>query len=323
MVSDAPGNSDIGFAAAARFPAPVGDFVRRSRARSMNETISLVDSETRCSAKAAGSGLVPFFVLTFITSWAIEAALLFLPSLRHVLPLFVSPLVKSGLVKDPIFLICVAAYAPTAWGIYFTRRCSGNAGLRDLFARLVRVRVPVVWLLAAVFLAPLCCTFTAVLARLFTGQVPEFSARYLTPPFVLWVLALGGPLNEELGWRGFALPRLLQRRSPLAASVGLGVLWAFWHLPLFFDLRSPRGSFATFVVVVVCFSIVMTAAHLGTRGSLLIAVLFHTSVDATAGLWHSTRSGPLLPLCFLLPWLVVAAAILICGRMSWCTRPSQ
>jgi len=222
-------------------------------------------------------------------------------------------------------LLCVSAYAPTAWGIYLTRRYSGNTGLRDLFARLVQVRVPVVWLLAALFLTPLCSTLTAGLARLFTGQVPEFSPRYLTPQFALWTLALGGPLNEELGWRGFALPRLLQRRSPLGASVGLGVLWAFWHLPLFFIPGSAQygASFAFYVVFVVCLAIFMTAAHLGTRGSLFIAVLFHTSADATVGLWHYTRGGPLLLLCILLPWLIVAAAILTCGRASWFTRPSQ
>src|SRR6266404_3449149 len=117
-------------------------------------------------------------------------------------------------------------------------------------------------------------------------------------------MAVGGPLNEELGWRGFALPRLLQRRSPLAASVGLGVVWAFWHLLVFFVPGWPGHgqSLATYVVIVVCYSIFMTAAHLSTRGSLLIAVLFHTSADAAAGLWHLTRSTPLLPLCAIIPW---------------------
>ena len=291
----------------------------------MNEAVSLAGAETTARPKTAHSGLVPFFVLTFITTWAIDAALVLFPSLRNVLAVFMRPLAETGLVKDPPFLFCVSAYAPTAWGIYLTCRYSGGAGLRDLFARSVRIQVPAVWLLAAIFLAPLCYTLTAALAALFTGQVPEFSARYLTPQFILWVLALGGPLNEELGWRGFALPRLLQRRSPLAASVGLGVLWAFWHLPRFFIPGSAQygGSFVTYVVVVVCLSIFMTAAHLGTRGSVLIAVLFHTSADATSGLWHFTRNSPLLPLCFLLPWLIVAGAILICRRASWLTRSSN
>ena len=152
--------------------------VRRSRVNSMNEAVSLAGAETTARPKAAGSGLVPFFVLTFITTWAIDAALPLFPSLRIVLPLFMSPLVKTGLVKDPPFLMCVAAYAPTAWGIYLTCRYSGNAGLRNLFARLVRVRVPVVWLLAALFFAPLCSTLTAGLARLFTGR-PHCPSRNL------------------------------------------------------------------------------------------------------------------------------------------------
>ncbi len=289
----------------------------------MNETVSLTRAETPARSKAAHSGLIPFFALTFITSWAIWAAVRFLPSLQNVLPLFVNPLADSGVVKDPVFLICIGACAPSAWGVYFTRRDSGRAGLRDLFARLVRVRLPVVWFLAAVFLVPLCYTLTAGLARLFTGQVPEFSARYLTPQFLLWVMAFGGPLNEELGWRGFALPRLLQRRSPLAASVTLGVVHAFWHVPLFLLPGSAQHglALATYVVIVVCLSVFMTAGHLGARGSLLIAILYHTSGDASAGLWHFTRNAPLLPLCVILPWLSVAGAIVISGRSSWFVRP--
>ena len=298
----------------------------------MNEPVSLAGAETTAHPKAVGSGLVPFFALTFLTSWAIHAALLLFPSIRKIsLPGFfwypANELRELGLTTEPIvvLLICGGAYAPTAWGIYLTRRYSGTAGLRDLFARLVRVRVPVVWLFAAIVLSPLCSTISAGLARLFTGQAPEFSPHYLTPQFALWTMAFGGPLNEELGWRGFALPRLLQRRSPLVASVGLGVLWAFWHLPLYFipDSGKYGGSFALFLLVVVCMAIFMTAAHRGTRGSLLIAVLFHTSANSTVGLWHFTRSSPLLLLCFVLPWLVVVAAILICGRASWFTRPSK
>ena len=275
----------------------------------MNEVIYSAGAETIDRTKEAGSGLLPFFVLTFLTSWAIWSGL-FWPSFREVSPLLVT---------------CVGAYAPTAWGIYFTHRHSGNAGLRDLFARLIRVRVPVAWLLAAILLKPLCETFTAGLATLFLGQTPAFSAHYLTPQFVLWVMVVGGPLNEELGWRGFALPRLLQKRSPLAASVGLGVVWAFWHLPLFFAPGWPgRGQWLTiYVVSVVCFSIFMTAAHLGTRGSLLIAVLFHTSGDAAALLWHYPSSTPWLQLCALLPWLIVAGTILTFKRASWLVSPSD
>ena len=97
----------------------------------MNEPVSLAGAETIARPKTVHSGLVPFFVLTFITTWAIDAALPLFPSLRNVLSSLMSPLVKTGLVKDPPFLLCVAAYAPAAWGIYLTRRYSGKAGLRE------------------------------------------------------------------------------------------------------------------------------------------------------------------------------------------------
>jgi len=275
----------------------------------------LVDAGMQYSAKEHHFSLVPFFALTFFTSWAIWAAVLFSPSLREI---------------SPSLLICIGAYAPTAWGVYFTHRRSGGAGLRHLFARLLSVRVPIVWGLGAILLAPLCFTFSAVLVGLFTGRLPGFSPGYLTPQFVLGILALGGPLNEELGWRGFALPRLLQRRSPLAASVGLGVAWAFWHLPLFFIPGATQHGvpLANFVIVVVCFSVFMTAAHLRSRGSLLIAVAFHTSVNTSLGMWHFAPSAPtqsyerwisfqVLFFCLMLPWILVAGVILICERRSW------
>lgn len=281
----------------------------------MNEGICLVDAEMQCSAKEHNFSLVPFFALTFFTSWAIWAAVLFLPSLRDIsLALF----------------ICIGAYAPTAWGLYFTHRRSGGSGLRHLFARFLPVRLPIVWVLGAILLAPLCFTFSAVLVRLFTGRLPGFSLEYLTPQFVLGILALGGPLNEELGWRGFALPRLLQRRSPLVASVGLGAAWAFWHLPLFFIPGATQHGvpLANFVIVVVCFSVFMTAAHLRSRGSMLIAVLFHTSVNISLGMWHFAPNAPtqsyerwvsfqVLFLSAMLPWILVAGVILICERRSW------
>jgi membrane protease YdiL (CAAX protease family) len=218
--------------------------------------------------------------------------------------------------------------------MYFTHRRSGRAGLRHLIARFLPVRVPTAWLLGAISLAPLCFTFSAAVVRVFTGVWPGFSLAYLTPQFILGILALGGPLNEELGWRGFALPRLLQRRSPLAASVGLGTAWAFWHLLLFFVPGATQHGvpLVNFVIVVVCFSIFMTAAHLRSRGSLLIAVLFHTSVNASLGMWHFAPNAPthscerwvsfqIVFLCLMLPWILLAGVIVFCGRRSWFVCP--
>ncbi|HTL57204.1 MAG TPA: CPBP family intramembrane glutamic endopeptidase [Candidatus Limnocylindrales bacterium] len=290
----------------------------------MNEPLPLAAAEATCRLKGDDSGLVSFFVLTFLTSWAVWG-LAFLP--HFDLPFFRIP-TPAGLAerfgKDaPVALLTLGAYAPTAWGIYFTRRRCGNAGLRELFARLGRVRVPVIWLVAVILLPALCNTLTAGLITWSTGRAPKFSAGYLTPQFILWVMAFGGPMNEELGWRGFALPRLLQVRSSLVASVGLGLIWALWHLPLFFVAGSAQrgGPLAAYIVIVICLSIFMTAAHLGTGGSLLVAVLFHTAGDAAAPLWRP--SAPFNPLYGVLPWLFVAGTIVFCRRTVWLVRPSK
>jgi uncharacterized protein len=226
--------------------------------------------------------------------------------------------------KDaPVAWMTLGAFAPTAWGIYLTHRRFGIAGLRELFVRLGRVRVPVIWLLAVILLPPLCSTLMAGLITWSTGRAPKFSPNYLTPQFILWTMALGGPMNEELGWRGFALPRLLRARSPFVASVGLGLMWALWHLPLFYVAGSAQhgGPLAAYIVTVICFSIFMTAAHLGTGGSLFVAVLFHTAANATSLLWQP--GTPYHPLCAVVPWLIVVGTIVFCGRAVWLARPPK
>jgi uncharacterized protein len=99
---------------------------------------------------------------------------------------------------------------------------------------------------------------------------------------------LYGPVLEEPGWRGFALPLLQQRWGPLAGSVVLGLAWAFWHAPQLltdsFSAANGGGTLtgtAVFIVSLVCVSILITWAYNHTGGSVLIAILIHTSVNYT------------------------------------------
>jgi Type II CAAX prenyl endopeptidase Rce1-like len=86
-----------------------------------------------------------------------------------------------------------------------------------------------------------------------------------------------GPLGEELGWRGFALPELLKNRSPWLAGLMLGVIWGIWHLPAFFVAGFTQSSISipVFMISIVALSTLMAWVFKGTHGSLLLAVLGH------------------------------------------------
>jgi membrane protease YdiL (CAAX protease family) len=115
---------------------------------------------------------------------------------------------------------------------------------------------------------------------------------------VLFVLIIG----EELGWRGYALPRLLARRSALAASLILGLLWGLWHLPTFYVPGAPQHGLpiSAFLLLTMAYSVLFTWIYLHTRGSVLIATLFHGAINLSQGL----LLGGLDPACTY--WLLAA-----------------
>jgi uncharacterized protein len=126
----------------------------------------------------------------------------------------------------------------------------------------------------------------------FVAPQPSFVLLYVAQ--FLAILVLGGPLGEEPGWRGFALPRLLPRYGPLRGSLLLGVLWAGWHLPDFLTPAQHGGPGTTwsdfftnlpiFVVEVIAMTIIFTWVFNHTRTSIFAAILLHASIDSTSTL---------------------------------------
>jgi membrane protease YdiL (CAAX protease family) len=98
---------------------------------------------------------------------------------------------------------------------------------------------------------------------------------------VVFVLIVG----EELGWRGYALLRLLAERSALAASLILGTLWGAWHLPTFFVPGAPQYGlpFSAFVLLTMAYSVIIGWVYVHVRGSVLIASLLHGSITLSQG----------------------------------------
>jgi len=134
-------------------------------------------------------------------------------------------------------------------------------------------------------------TYLVVPGGLADVRAPDWSclAHYLRE-FIFTLFLAGGPLLEEGGWRGFALPRLQRLHGPLVGTVIVGALWSLWHLPIFVGPVSAAGPDAAFVSVSIAFveftigligfSVVVTRVLNNCGGSVLMAILLHLAFDA-------------------------------------------
>jgi len=178
----------------------------------------------------------------------------------------------------PLAFMAGAAFCSVG-GVVAATIENGRSGLKDLARRCMLYRVPVAWWLYALFLALGVHAVATVIYGAVHGRVGPIKPMELFRQWWLFYMFLfglfQGPLAEELGWRGFLLPRLLNQYSPLGASVILGLVWAAWHINVFF---SPISTLALFTASAVALSILMTVLFLHTRGSVLLAIVMHWSV---------------------------------------------
>ncbi len=153
----------------------------------------------------------------------------------------------------------------------------GKVGLRQFWRRCINWRAPLFWWSFMIFVPLLIALGAVYVWGLEPGNVvgtPALLAFFSTP--ALFRSLLSGPLGEELGWRGFLLPKLLTKFSPLTASILLGLIWGIWHFPLYIhSIFSTVPGALGFILTTVCYSIIMTALYNHTRGSIFIAVMFH------------------------------------------------
>ncbi len=213
--------------------------------------------------------LLAFFLLAFALAWP---------------PLILDALTSQGVVagRVPWLALVLVGYAPTIAAWVVTRVSEGRAGVRTLMRRLLVWRVGPAWFGAAVFgMAGLF--YLANRLAVWSGEpAPAAAALPVSPLLAVPVLFLVNLIvnGEEIGWRGFALPRLQERFGALAASVILGLVWAGFHAPLFWTVGSSQHGQPVlgFVVGIVASSVIVTSLFNGT-GSLLVAVLFHASVN--------------------------------------------
>jgi membrane protease YdiL (CAAX protease family) len=168
-------------------------------------------------------------------------------------------------------------------GLIATYYAGGRPALIDLLRRAVSLRAPIVFWLYALCLPILWQACSRALYGGSHGGIGHLEltalARFGTPPVLF--LFLTGPLGEEFAWRGFLLPRLLQKNSALRASVILGVIWGLWHLPLYYkSWEATPWKAPNFLLGVICFSVLLAALYVGTRGNLLLCIIMHWMFNA-------------------------------------------
>ena len=191
-------------------------------------------------------------------------------------------------------LILFGVYTPGIVALFLTARAEGRRGVRALLSRIVVADVPVrLYILALTYIAVVKLT-AAILHHLVTGEWPPFGAESLA--LIPFAIAFSTPFQagEEIGWRGFALPRLADRFGLRIASLVLGVIWAIWHLPQFYIAGADtyHQSFLVWAAQVVAMSTAFAWLYAKSGGSLLLVMLLHSAINNSKDI---VASGAAIP----------------------------
>lgn len=225
------------------------------------------------------SDLFLFFFLSYAITW---------PCFGFVAIKKISPSSSLGFV-----LILLGAIAPSLSALAVTARTDGEAGVLTILRRITKWQVAGRYYVFALTFTVAIKLSAALLIRAATGAWPRFGVEPLI--LIPFAIAISTPVQagEEIGWRGYALPRLASRFGLAWASVILGVIWALWHLPQFFIRggESYGQSFLVFSIGVVAFSVVLAWLYWRTNGSLLLTMLLHAAYNNSKDVVPSTSPG--------------------------------
>ncbi len=245
---------------------------------------------SRSSVWARQHPIAAYFLFAFAITWALD-----LPMVlgRNGLGLF--PYEVPEALFAILFILSVFI-GPTLGAFLVTNVLEGKAGMRKLFRRYGQWRVGLPWYAIAVLGLPMIYIAAGSIAlhsipladlrangaTFFTMYLP---ALLIFPALITW--------GEEPGWRGFALTRLQERYHPLVASVIVGFMHGLWHLPVFLMVSGPvalgpfnLAGFAVNTAMVIVLTILWTWVFNKAKGSILIAVLLHASLNATQAWMH-------------------------------------
>ncbi len=232
---------------------------------------------------------------------------------------------KGLLPFDPAsdLMGALRGYGPTFAAIVSAAVVYGRSGLKELWMRVKMWRVPL-WLLALAILGPMFGSLILIAISHFAGVALVFDLGSTPLPKMVIVFfffaIVDGPIGEEIGWRGFLLPRLLEKRGVIYASVVVGLVWFVWHLPLYiatdrYDMT--LGFFFSYLLNNVAFSFVHTWFFVRSKGSAFLAIILHTAGNYSAylaiTLFPALNDSPLTEPIYL--GILVTAGVLAGGSL--------
>jgi membrane protease YdiL (CAAX protease family) len=275
--------------------------------------------------------VLSYYLLTFVLSWSAILAAVgpagFPGSPAHIQKML------------PVMIVAMLL-GPGAASLLFTGLVDGKAGYRELRSRLFRWRVGIGWTAVALLTAPLVWMgLNLVLSLRFHGFIPKLFTECQKGPLLAMGISAGlaAGMFEELGWTGFAIPRLRLRFGDFTTAVVVGFFWGLWHLPVnVVASGTPEGTLSVPTLIgSLIFSIGILSAYRvlmvwvwDHTGSLLIAMLMHASLTSMSIILGPSATPEMMAIAWNLVmaatlWIVVGATSMLRrrGLKKAVTRP--
>jgi len=208
---------------------------------------------------------------TFLGRYSLLLFMILTPLISLAIPYFLS------LPKEVVPLMLV--FIPAMLALFFTAFAEGGKGVGALLKKLTQWRIGFKWYLITLGLALVLRLTMSVLALLL-GWIPVIRLNDWTPPqyVIIGVFTLFGAFMEELGWRGYALPKLLAQRSALATALLIGISWGILHLGLTFPGQMNAGtSWLATIFFLVGTSVILTWLFVQTRYGIVAGLVYHAA----------------------------------------------
>lgn len=264
--------------------------------------------------------VLAYFGLVFALAWG------------ALLPITDGPLSATGndRMANPLFVLAILAapLAPATASLVLTGLLDGRAGYRDLSGRLRHWRVGWPWYAAALMAGPLPVLVAAFILAMLLHS-PEFLPAILTGPAPSGLIPLGiaagliAGIFEELGWTGFAVPRLRRSHGILVTSLLVGLVWGAWHFPAFWRTDTFAAALPLVFVLVQLFAwlpayrVLLVATHDRTH-SLPVVMLMHASLSASTVILARPGLSDAQSILSILAWgallWTIAGVVLVASR---------